>query len=164
MAGGGAERSRAAGSALGFAIAGLAACWNPLAAPFGLVVGAGAAILAIRALKLRLGRRGVAQAALLLGALSALVGAVVLVLTAGVLGSRANGQAIVAPRTPDEVRALLDEAERRTAPQRDRALRELGNHAGEPVDGGVWNASRSTDGAADGGGVTPAAPAHSTDR
>jgi hypothetical protein len=164
MSGGGAERSRAAGSALGFAIAGLATCWNPLAAPFGLVVGAGAAILAIRALKLRLGRRGVAQAALLLGALSALAGTAVLVLSAGVFGSRTSGQAIVAPRSPDEVRALLDEAERKTAPQRDRAVRELGNHAGEPVDGGVRRPSGSTDGAADGGGVTPAAPAHSTDR
>jgi hypothetical protein len=164
MAGGGAERSRAAGTALGFAIAGLAACWNPLAAPFGLVVGAGAAVLAIRALRLRLGRRGVAWAALLLGGLSALAGAAVLLSSAGVLDPRTGGQAIVAPRSPVEVKALLDEAERKTAPSRERAVRELGNHAGEPMDGGVPSASRSTDGAMDGGGVTPGAPAHSADR
>jgi hypothetical protein len=152
MAGAGAERSRAAGAALGFAIAGLAACWNPLAAPFGLVVGAGAAILAVRALKLRLGHRGVARAALLIGGLSALAGAVVLVSSTGVLGSRHRSEAIVAPRSSPEVSAILDEAERSTAAARDRAIRELGSKASAApaADGGVRTRSEST--------------SHSTDR
>jgi hypothetical protein len=41
--------ARQAAAALGFALAGLFASWSPLAAPFGLLTGLGAAVLAWRA-------------------------------------------------------------------------------------------------------------------
>jgi hypothetical protein len=50
------ESPRRAVAALGFALAALLACWSPLAAPFGMLTGLGAALLSVVAI--RAGRRG----------------------------------------------------------------------------------------------------------
>src|SRR6266496_5044938 len=74
------------GVALGFAVAALFASWNPIAAPFGLVVGIVAAALAARTLKQGAPRRRVPAAALAMGILAAVASVTVLLLTAGAVG------------------------------------------------------------------------------
>ncbi len=115
-------RSRLAAAAL--------SAWNPLSAPFGLVVGVVAAALAARALQ-KGGRRWLALAALAL-AIAAVVGSgVILALTAGV-GSEPSGGVVEAPR-PAEATKELDVARDRTREARERARDELGKVGGAPA-------------------------------
>lgn len=111
------ESPRRAVSALGFALAALLACWSPLAAPFGLLTGMGAALLAV--LALRAGRRG---ARLALGlALVATVGAGwVVARTAGF--GRDPGDAPQVPSAGErETAGKLDAAAGESRAERQRA-------------------------------------------
>jgi hypothetical protein len=116
-------RSRLPVAALGFAVAAALASWNPLAAPFGLVVGLAAAVLAARALA-RGERRGVAAGALAVALAAALGSGVVLSLTAGV-GRELGGKPVVPAPRREEVTRELDQAAERTRAARDRARKEL---------------------------------------
>jgi len=110
-------------AALGFAIAAALSCWNPLSAPFGVVVGLAAAVLAMRAATERV-RRQVSFAALAIALAAAIVSGLVLARTAG-LGRRGPGYSIVSTPSGDEVEAQLDAAADQTRAARERATREL---------------------------------------
>lgn len=118
-----AARSRLAFAAIAFALAAALSSWNPLAAPFGLVVGVAAALVSVRALK-RGGGRWLASGALVLSLAAVAASAVVLALTAGV-GREGGGAVVDAPR-PAEAQRALDVARDRTRPARERAREELG--------------------------------------
>ncbi len=145
--------SRMPGLALAFAVAALLACWNPVAAPFGLVVGIVAALLGWRALARRRGHRPLAVLSAALGGAAALASAVVLAMSAGSFGVELPGAPIVSPRTGAEAAKLLDEAAARTRAARERAERELSRLSGEGAGGGP--------GGARDGGAAPA-PARGT--
>ncbi len=123
------------GVALGFAIAALAASWNPLAAPFGLVVGVAAALLGARALRGG-GRRRVPAAAVGVGILASVASVAVLILSAGAAGPDLPGEPIVKGRTQVELEQSLEEAGERTRARRARASGELERLAGKRSDGG----------------------------
>jgi hypothetical protein len=113
--------SRRAWVALAFALAALLACWSPLAAPFGLLTGLGAATLAIRA-------RGDGGRA----ALAALALALFASGTAGWVLARAAGlvhAASDAPQVPahDEraTTGRLDAAAEQSRAARERAERQV---------------------------------------
>jgi hypothetical protein len=108
-------------AALGFALAAAASSWNPLSAPFGLVVGLVAAVLAIRALAAH-GSRPVAGTALAVALGAAIGSAWVLALTAGV--SRDQGEVVVPAPSPAEVKRELDAAAERARAARERAEAE----------------------------------------
>lgn len=108
---------------LGFGLAALAACWNPVAAPFGLLTGAGALLLALR--QLRRGPRAPAIMGLACALLAVGGAAAVLALSAGV-GREAPGTALVPQPAPAEVGRRLDEAASGSREARDRAAAELG--------------------------------------
>jgi hypothetical protein len=108
---------------LGFALAAALSSWNPLAAPFGLVVGLASLALSIRALR-RPGRRAVAAAALATSILAVSASAVVLALTAGV-GRELGGTPVVEAPDRADVTRELDQAAERTRAARERAQREL---------------------------------------
>jgi hypothetical protein len=111
------------GAALGFAIAAVLSSWNPISAPFGLVVGIAALVLGARALALG-GRRRLSAASVGVAFLAVVASVLVLALTAGV--GRELGGLPVVPRPPrEEVDAELDAAEERTRPARARARAEL---------------------------------------
>jgi hypothetical protein len=119
-------------AALGFAIAAALSSWNPLSAPFGVVVGLAAAVLALRASLVR-ERRAVSLTALSVALAAAIASGFVLARTAGV-GRRGPGETIVTAPSGDEVKAELDEAAERTRAARERASRELQNvEKGEPA-------------------------------
>jgi hypothetical protein len=123
---------RPAVAAAGFGLAAALSAWNPLSAPFGLVVGLAAGALSLRAL-LGGGARRVASAGLGLSLIAIAVSAVVLARTAG-LGREPAGEAVVPGRPQAEVAAELDAAAARTRDARERARRELeatGGAAGE---------------------------------
>jgi hypothetical protein len=117
------QRSRLPFAALGFALAAALSSWNPLAAPFGLVVGLVAALLSVRALA-RAERRLVAAGALAVSLVAAVTSAVVLALTAGV-GRELGGTPVVAAPGREDVARELDEAAERTRAGRERARKEL---------------------------------------
>jgi hypothetical protein len=122
--------------ALVFAVLALLASWNPAAAPFGLLVGAATAILALRAR--RTGRRR-AYVALGLALLAVVASAVVLALTAGAVSIELSGVPIVKGRTPAELDLELSAAAASTRDERARALGELdrlGATDGGPGEGG----------------------------
>jgi hypothetical protein len=100
---------RRAGIALGFALAALFACWSPLAAPFGLLTGLGAAVLAWRARS-----DGLRPALLALGlALLAVAGSSwILARTTGVW------------RSPGDVPLVPTAGERETSRRLDKAAAE----------------------------------------
>lgn len=109
-------------AALGFAVAAALCSWNPLSAPFAVVVGLAAAVLAVRvAVEER--RRPVALTALGLALAAAAVGGLVLARTAG-LGRGAEERLIVPP-SGEAVETDLDAAAERTRAARERALEEL---------------------------------------
>jgi hypothetical protein len=108
-------------AALGFALAAAASAWNPLAAPFGLIVGLAAAVLAVRALA-GSGRPLLSGAALAVALAAAVGSAWVLALTAGV--ARDEGQVVVSAPPPEVVQRDLDEAAARTRAARERAEAE----------------------------------------
>ena len=114
-----------AGWALGLALAAAFSSWNPFAAPLGLVVGLGAALLAFARLRRGQGRRSLLMAALALGLCASAASVAVLFLTAGAVTTELPGAPVVQGRTDAEAQALLDEAARRTAAARDRAKAEL---------------------------------------
>jgi hypothetical protein len=122
-----AER-RLAVAAVGFGLAAAFASWNPLAAPFGLVVGVAAIAISIRALRAG-GRRKLAIAGLALSIAAVGASAVVLALTAGV-GREPTGDPVVTGPSPAEVARELDAAEQRTRTARERARSELGSVEG----------------------------------
>jgi hypothetical protein len=143
-------------AALGFAVAALAACWNPFAAPLGLVVGIAAAVLAFRALRRAGGRRRIPAAALALSLLAVVASALLLIVTAGTIGVDLPGEPVLKARTPEELERVLSEAAERTRPERERARAELERLAGAPSqakDGGAVPRA-----APDGGGAVPGAP------
>jgi hypothetical protein len=118
-------------AALGFAIAAALSAWNPLSAPFGLVVGLAAAVLALRA-SLVPGRRWIALTALWVALLAAIGSGFVLARTAGV-GRGGPGERIVDAPSGDEVKSELEAAEERTRAARERARGELEKlEKGEP--------------------------------
>jgi hypothetical protein len=117
------ERSRLPFVALGFAVAAALSSWNPLAAPFGLVVGLGATILSARALR-RPARRLVSAAALAASLVAVVASVVVLGLTAG-LGRELGGTPVVPAPAREDVASELDQAAERTRAARERARREL---------------------------------------
>lgn len=119
----GPERSRLPFAALGFAAAASLSCWNPLSAPFGLVVGLASAVLAGRALR-RGGARLVSGGALALSVGAVVASALVLALTAGV-GRELGGEPVVPVPPRGDVAAELDAAAERTRPARERARGEL---------------------------------------
>ncbi len=116
-------------AAVGFAVAAALSSWNPLAAPFGLVVGAVAALLSIRAFRMG-GRRALAGIALAISILSVLGSGLVLALTAGV-GRDLTGTPVVSGATGNEAKSLLDREEERTRAARARARDELGKAGGD---------------------------------
>src|SRR5919197_658721 len=95
-----------AGVALAFAVAALAAAWNPLAAPLGLVVGIAAIVLALRARR-RSPRRGVAAVALVIGLVASVTSVAVLIVTAGAVGVELEGGPVVKGRPPAELDKAL---------------------------------------------------------
>jgi hypothetical protein len=116
-------RSRLPFAALAFALAAALSSWNPLAAPFGLVVGLVSLVLSIRALR-RPGRRAVAGAALAASVLAVAASALVLALTAGVGRDLAGTPVVQTPGRADVAREL-DQAAEQTRAARERAQREL---------------------------------------
>lgn len=118
-----AGRPRLAWASLGFGLAALASAWNPAAAPFGLAVGLGAAVLAIRALRAGGGRRaallGLAAAVVAVG-----VAVLVLALAAG-LGRQGGEAALVPAPTPRQADEALDAGASATRAARERAREEL---------------------------------------
>ncbi len=124
------RKNRLHWAALAFAAAAAFSCWNPLAAPFGLVVGIAAAGLALRASVVG-GRRPVWVAALSLALVAAVGSAVVLARTAGVGRKAASGTIVSAP-SQAEVDQQLDAAAARTREARERATKELNGVAPAP--------------------------------
>jgi hypothetical protein len=117
------RRSRLPFAALGFATAAALSSWNPLSAPFGLVVGLASIALAARALW-RGGARLAAGGALALSIGAVVASALVLALTAGI-GRELRGEPIVPVPGRDTVKQELDAAGERTRPARERARSEL---------------------------------------
>ena len=112
--------------ALAFALAALAACWSPLAAPFGLLTGLGAAVLALPAR--REGPR-LAAVALALALLASGTAAWVLARTAGLGGL--GRQAVPTPVPGEKATGQrLDEAAEQSRASRDRAAQQAGPAAG----------------------------------
>jgi hypothetical protein len=126
-----AREGRPAKVALAFAIAAAVACWNPVSAPFGLVVGIAAIALSARALARSPARR-VAWAGLVVAALAAVASAAELALTAG-LGRAGEGTPVVAAPSGAEVKGALDRAEAESAQARERARKELDALGGGPA-------------------------------
>lgn len=118
-------------AAVGFALAAALSCWNPIAAPFGLIVGLAAAFLSARALRLG-GRRVLAATALAISILAVLGSGLVMALTAGV-GREPAGAPVVSGPTGDEAGKVLDREAERTRAARARARDELGKVSGEPA-------------------------------
>jgi hypothetical protein len=120
------ERSRLPFAALGFAAAAAFSAWNPLSAPFGVIVGLAALALGVRAAVRAAGRgRKLASAAAIVLALGAIGGgALVLSLTAGV-GRDLGGEPIVPLPPRGTMSSELDAAAERTRPARERARTEL---------------------------------------
>lgn len=130
-------RSRAPGArlALAFAGAAAAACWNPFAAPVGLVVGIAAVALAWRARRRAAARGGLPLAALALAMAAVVASAAVLAFTAGSVGTELPGAPVLKARSPEELERALGEAAARTRAERERAAAELERLGG--LDGGA---------------------------
>jgi hypothetical protein len=148
-------RGPGGGLALVFAVCALAASWNPIAAPFGLLVGVAAAALGFRALRSAGSRRRVPAAALSVGLLAAVASVVVLLVTAGSVGVDLPGEPIVKGRTAAELEQVLSQAADRTRPQRERAGRELDRLSG--ANAGGERPERAAP-SRDGGGAVPEPP------
>jgi hypothetical protein len=117
-------RDRLPFAALGFGLAAALSSWNPLSAPFGVLVGVPALLLAVRALRRAGERRAVPIAAVAVSFLAVVASGLVLALTAGV-GRELGGTPVVQPPAREEVRSELDRAAEKTRPSRDRARSEL---------------------------------------
>jgi hypothetical protein len=117
-----AGEGRPAKVALAFGVAAALSCWNPVSAPFGLVVGVAAAVLSARAVA-RAASRRLAWGALAVSTLAAVASAGVLALTAGV--GRVGEGPVVPARSSADARKALDRAEAETRDARERARKEL---------------------------------------
>jgi hypothetical protein len=118
-------RDRLPFAALGFGVAAALSSWNPLSAPFGVVVGTISLVLSVRALaRSRARRRVVAAAAAAVSFLAVVASGTVLALTAGV-GRDLRGTPVVRAPAREEVSSELDRAAERTRAARDRARSEL---------------------------------------
>lgn len=117
---------RAGGLATGLAVAAALAAWNPLAAPFGLVVGVGALVVALRGLRGRRGSRALGLLAAVVACCAALGSAVVLLRTAGAVTGELGGEPVVEGRSREEVLRILDGAADESGAARRRASEELG--------------------------------------
>jgi hypothetical protein len=121
-------------AALAFTAAAALSCWNPIAAPFGIIVGIGSFVLGVRAMRSG-ARRGPSIVAVVVSVMAVIASALVLALTAGV-GRELRGTAVVAHPPRGAVAAELDAAAERTRASRERAKRELdglgGAHPGQP--------------------------------
>ncbi len=124
-------RDRLPLAALGFGLAAALSSWNPLSAPFGVLVGVVALLLAVRALRRSSGARGTAAAAVAVSFLAIVAASVVLALTAGV-GRELGGTPVVRSPARDEVSSELDRAAERTRAARERARTELDQIAPAP--------------------------------
>ncbi len=145
------ERSRLPFAALGFAAAAAFSSWNPISAPFGLVVGLASLALAVRALR-RSGegrRRAISASAVALSAGAILASGLVLALTAGV-GRELGGMPVVPVPPRGAVEAELDAAAERTRAARERARSEL-----EALDRSEEGRTDGRAGKADAGGGAP---------
>jgi hypothetical protein len=136
------QRVPGARLALAFALAAAAASWNPLAAPFGLVVGIAAAVLSWRALRRAGDRRRIPAAALAVSVIAVVASAAVVAVTAASVGADLTGQPVLKARTPDELERTLSEAAQRTRAERERARTELERLPGAARDGGHGPAPR----------------------
>jgi len=116
--------------AAAFGLAALLSSWNPLAAPFGFLVGIAALLLSLRALR-RGGARLLSAAGLVLSSGAVALSLVVLALTAGV-GRDPTGDPVVSGPSREEAARSLDEAAERTHAARDRARKELSEVSAEP--------------------------------
>jgi hypothetical protein len=110
-------------AALAFGVAAAFSSWNPLGAPFGLVVGLAAAVIALRA-SARGGRKLLWVGALVVSLAAVAVSALTLARTAGV-GRRPDEQTIVSVPDRAQIDAQLDAAEEKTRAARERATKEL---------------------------------------
>lgn len=138
------RRSRVA-FALGVAAA--AACWNPFAAPFGLLVGLAAVVLSARALRGSSERKRLAVAALALGLLATVASVAVVASTAGVVGVDLPGEPVVKGRTQEELEQVLSQSAERTRARRERAEHEL-ELLGSSGDAGAATGKARRDGGA----------------
>ncbi len=119
-----APRDRLPFAALGFGLAAALAAWNPLSAPFAVLVGVVALLLAVRAFRRAEAHRLAAGAAVALSFAAVVAGAVVLALAAGV-GRELVGTPVAQPPAREEVSSELDRAAERTRAARERATAEL---------------------------------------
>lgn len=119
-----ARRDRLPIAALGFGLVAALSSWNPLSAPFGVVVGLAALLLGVRAFRRADGRRAVSGAAVGVSFVAIVASAVVLAMTAGV-GRELGGQPVVQAPAREEVSSELDRAGEQTRAARERAKAEL---------------------------------------
>lgn len=117
-------RDRLPYAALGFGVAAALSSWNPLSAPFGVLVGLAALLLGVRALRRAYGRRTLPAVAVGVAFLAVLASGLVLALTAGV-GRELAGVPVVRAPAREEVSSQLERAAERTREARERARAEL---------------------------------------
>lgn len=145
MAEGGAPepRDRLPFAALGFGIAAALCSWNPLSAPFGVLVGVVSLVLSVRALARARAHRRVATAAAAVSFLAVVASGTVIALTAGV-GRDLRGTPVVAAPAREEVSSELDRAAERTQAARNRAHSELDRLEPPPASGPPPDVTGST--------------------
>jgi hypothetical protein len=134
-------RDRLPLAALGFGVAAALCSWNPLSAPFGVLVGVVSLLLGVRAFGRAERHRLVAGVAVAVSFAAVAASGLVLALAAGV-GRELGGQPVVRAPAREEVSAELDRAAERTRTSRERAKAELdrlepGAEAAPPRDAGA---------------------------
>jgi hypothetical protein len=118
------RRDRLPFAALGFGLAAALSSWNPLSAPFGVLVGLVSLLLGVRAFRRAQVGRLVAGLAVAVSFLAIAASGIVLALAAGV-GRELGGQPVVRAPAREEVSSELDRAGERTRAARERAKAEL---------------------------------------
>jgi hypothetical protein len=118
------RRDRLPLAALGFGIAAALSSWNALSAPFGVIVGVVALLLAVRAFRRAEEHRLVAGIAVAVSFAAVAASGLVLALAAGV-GRELRGPPVVRAPAREEVSGELDQADERTRASRERAKSEL---------------------------------------
>jgi hypothetical protein len=118
------RRDRLPLAALGFGVAAALSSWNPLSAPFGVLVGVVALLFGVRAFRRAEAHRLVAALAVAVSFGAVAASGIVLALAAGV-GRELGGPPVVRAPAREEVSAELDRAEERTRASRERAKAEL---------------------------------------
>lgn len=136
-------RDRLPVAALGFGVAAALCSWNPLSAPFGVLVGLVSLVLSVRARARARAHRRVAAAAVAVSFLAILASGTVIALTAGV-GRDLRGTPVVGAPTRGEVSSELDRAAERTQAARNRARSELDRLEPPPAPGPPPDVTGST--------------------